>query len=327
MVPAQVLVIEDNLDQLEVMRLRLEANNYRVTVAQSGAQGIAQARLHPPDLILLDIMMPSMDGLEALRILRTDASLPFIPIALLTAKSGLNEMVAGLDAGADDYLIKPVSSLELLARVRSLIRLKRLHDQIRYQAVEEERRSLLADLHDGIGSSLTSMLAMLGQQPTDLNALRRRMGDTLTQLRLLVDTHDPRDLKLIDGLATCRHRFSPALESAGITSTWTIDAAAALPSLSPRDVLQIELIIAEAISNVLHHSHASEVWISFRSDGSTGSLTVRDNGRGFTSDSAGRGLQNMMRRAEDLAVGGSLQIVSAPAVGTTVSLIVNLNLV
>ena len=88
---------------------------------------MAAARQHHPDLILLDVMMPKMDGIEACRQMKADASLPFMPIILVTAKSDSKDVVAGLEAGADEYLTKPLDQSALVARVKSMLRMKELH--------------------------------------------------------------------------------------------------------------------------------------------------------------------------------------------------------
>ncbi|MDP1961191.1 MAG: response regulator, partial [Reyranella sp.] len=106
--PARILVVDDVADNVEILRMRLESLGYEVVVAVDGEQALAVAREALPDLILLDIMMPKIDGLEVVRQLKADTSLPFIPVILVTAKAGPKDVNAGLDAGGDDYLTKPI---------------------------------------------------------------------------------------------------------------------------------------------------------------------------------------------------------------------------
>src|SRR5262249_28278026 len=94
----------------------------------------AIVREQRPDLVLLDVMMPKLDGIEVTRRIKADSSLPFIPVILVTARSDSKDMVAGLDAAADDYLSKPLDRAALLARVRSMLRIKGLHDTVQQQA-------------------------------------------------------------------------------------------------------------------------------------------------------------------------------------------------
>ena len=128
--PARILVVDDVADNVEILRMRLTSLGYEVVVAEDGEQALAQVRETLPDLILLDIMMPKVDGLEVVRRLKADASLPFIPVILVTAKASQKDVIAGLDAGGDDYLTKPIDHGSLVARVRAMLRIKALHDEV-----------------------------------------------------------------------------------------------------------------------------------------------------------------------------------------------------
>lgn len=116
----QILVIEDEPEVASFVRRGLIYAGYDVEVAYDGESGLAMARDRPPDLAILDIMLPDLDGLEVCRRLR--AGSPELPILMLTAKDAVPDRVAGLDAGADDYLVKPFAFDELLARIRALLR-------------------------------------------------------------------------------------------------------------------------------------------------------------------------------------------------------------
>jgi len=128
--PARILVVDDVADNVEILRMRLEAMGYEVIVAVDGEEALQKAAGELPDLILLDIMMPKIDGLEVVRRMKADATLPFIPVILVTAKAAPKDVVAGLDAGGDDYLTKPIDHAALVARVRAMLRIKALHDEI-----------------------------------------------------------------------------------------------------------------------------------------------------------------------------------------------------
>jgi len=119
-VSARVLVIEDEERIAQFIARGLKLEGYRVDVALDGSAGLAQARDEPPDLVILDWMLPGMDGLEVCRRLRS--GLTNVPILMLTAKDAVADRVRGLDAGADDYLVKPFDFDELMARVRALLR-------------------------------------------------------------------------------------------------------------------------------------------------------------------------------------------------------------
>ena len=132
--PPRILAVDDTPENLEILRIRLEANGYEVLLAADGEEGLAAARSVEPDLILLDIMMPKRDGISVVRELKGDPALKSIPVILVTAKSDTRDVIEGLDAGGDDYLAKPFDHSALLARVRSMLRQKALHDKVQEQA-------------------------------------------------------------------------------------------------------------------------------------------------------------------------------------------------
>jgi two-component system response regulator MprA len=116
---ARILVIEDDESILRFLRRGLAYEDYQVDSASDGQMGLALARDNPPDLVILDLMLPGMDGLEVCRRLRAGGQ---VPILIITAKDSINDRVLGLDMGADDYMVKPINFDELLARVRALLR-------------------------------------------------------------------------------------------------------------------------------------------------------------------------------------------------------------
>ena len=114
-----ILAVDDDTRILDLLRRGLTYEGYTVDVVEDGAAALTVARDHPPDLVVLDWMLPGLDGLEVCRRLRAGGD---VPILLLTARGGVPDKVTGLDSGADDYLVKPFSFDELLARVRALLR-------------------------------------------------------------------------------------------------------------------------------------------------------------------------------------------------------------
>jgi two-component system, sensor histidine kinase and response regulator len=132
-----ILAVDDLADNLALIEAILEDEGYNITLASSGAAALAQIETSPPDLILLDIMMPEIDGYEVTQRIRENKTLPFIPILLLTAYDQA-DVVTGLDAGADDFVRKPIDADELTARVRSLLRLKFSFDERGQMAMQRE---------------------------------------------------------------------------------------------------------------------------------------------------------------------------------------------
>jgi two-component system cell cycle response regulator len=135
---ARILVVDDHEDNVELLRLRLESWGYEVDSAMDGAEALHRVEETPPDLILLDIMMPSVDGMEVARRVKGNPELPFIPIIMQTALDTTEDKVEGLEAGADDYITKPIDFAELQARMRSMLRIKRLQEEL-----EERERQLM----------------------------------------------------------------------------------------------------------------------------------------------------------------------------------------
>jgi diguanylate cyclase (GGDEF)-like protein len=138
----RILVVDDNQDNIEIIATRLRFRGYEMDEAMDGHQALASVHENPPDLILLDVMLPDIDGYEISRRIKGDESLPFIPIILVTARDSTQDKVAGLDAGADDYLTEPINFPELEARVRSMLRIKRLQDELEEKNRELERLSI-----------------------------------------------------------------------------------------------------------------------------------------------------------------------------------------
>jgi len=119
-----ILVIEDDDDILELIRYNLNKEGFNVSGVGSGEEGVSQARANPPDLIILDLMLPGIDGFEVCRELRGDPKTAHIPLIMLTARGEEADIVSGLELGADDYIIKPFSPRVLLARIRTVLRRK-----------------------------------------------------------------------------------------------------------------------------------------------------------------------------------------------------------
>jgi two-component system alkaline phosphatase synthesis response regulator PhoP len=123
-----ILVVDDEEDLLDLLEYNLEQEGYNTVLARDGVEALDAAREEAPDLIILDIMMPRMDGIEACRRLRKDAHLRTIPIMMLTARSEEEDQVAGLDVGADIYLSKPVSVSVILSQTKALLRSARRYE-------------------------------------------------------------------------------------------------------------------------------------------------------------------------------------------------------
>lgn len=117
-----ILVVDDERDLLDLIEYNLKKEGFKVLKAENGEEGISKAKEHRPDLILLDIMMPKMDGLEAVEIMRKDDELKKTPIIFLTARSDEKTEIDGLNKGGDDYITKPISTTKLVSRIKAVLR-------------------------------------------------------------------------------------------------------------------------------------------------------------------------------------------------------------
>jgi len=158
---ARVLVVDDIVANVKLLEAKLTAEYYDVVTAMSGPEALEVVQRAAPDIILLDVMMPGMDGFEVCRRLKANAQSHHIPVVMITALDQPSDRVAGLEAGADDFLTKPVSDLALFARVKSLVRLKLLTDELRSRAATGERMGLLEEAVEDLNAQTPSGRIML----------------------------------------------------------------------------------------------------------------------------------------------------------------------
>jgi two-component system cell cycle response regulator len=141
-VAARILVVEDSRTQAEWLAQVLAGEGYETAIAADGREAIRRVRTDPPDLVLLDMILPDMEGLEVLRLVKARSDEHFIPVILLSVKSDLDSRVAGLRMGADDFLAKPFAEAEILARAAAMLRIKSLQDQLRAAKAQLEKLSI-----------------------------------------------------------------------------------------------------------------------------------------------------------------------------------------
>ena len=161
----KILIIDDDVDTLKLVGLMLERHGYKIVVASNGALGIEKAKEETPQLILLDIMMPDMDGYEVTRRLRSDPALAHIPIIMFTAKTMVDDKVAGFEAGVDDYLTKPTHPAELTAHIKAVLGRA---EQIQTAPSEKARTIAFLGARGGIGTTTLALNASIAlQQDSD----------------------------------------------------------------------------------------------------------------------------------------------------------------
>jgi len=342
-----VLIVDDDATARETLIAMLEGENYQLELATNGPEAIQMADQLHPDLILLDVMMPGMNGYEVCRRMRTTPQLAEVPIILLTALDDRSALLQGIQAGADDFLTKPLDRTELSARVRTITRLNRYHilmdqrEQLRQVAErvvvaqEQERRRISRDLHDDLGQALTTHLISLRNLQDDLSIPEKTLFE---QLQALYD----QSLDVFVKIRTLAHDLRPpVLDALGLKLAMetyctefsrrthlpvSFEADASLPLLP--DIYNITLyrVLQEALTNVIKHSQATQAWVELSVEDKMIALTVQDNGRGFAEggpQSNGIGLTGLRERLT--IAGGTLAINSSPKRGTILSIQVPLS--
>lgn len=305
--PARVLVVDDLAEIRDLLQAYLEDEGYDVLTAKDGQEALAAVAAHPPDLILLDVMMPGTDGYEVCRRLKSDEKTAFIPIVMLTALQELEHRLQGIEVGADEYLTKPFRRMELLTRVRSLLRVKALHDQVAAynrlleQKVAERTAALeqaLNDLRemDRLKSEFLSNISHELRTPLTpvmgyLPALLREEFGALTpeQRRVLAHVSESVDRlhRLIDDLLTFMHWESgeeAALRVQPVAVVAVVEVAAAKVSAMaqekgvqvmrtvPADLPQVQVDVT-AIGRAL--SHLLDNAVKFTPKGGQVTITAR----------------------------------------------------
>jgi adenylate cyclase len=179
--PARVLVVDDTPQNLKLLEDLLGFHGYEVEAAASGDEALAMIRDRMPDLVLLDVLMPGMSGYDVCRAIRADARVAMLPVVMITALEDREERVKGIEAGADDFLSKPVNPPELLARVKSLLRIRRL-----YETVQRQKEQLAA-----WNRTLEARVAEQVGHVEKLMRLKRFFSPQLAELILAGGADDP----------------------------------------------------------------------------------------------------------------------------------------
>jgi len=357
-----VLIVDDTLINIDIATDLLEPRGYRVMVARNGLEGIERAEQAHPDLILLDVVMPGLDGFEICRRLSSNHRTHDIPVILMTSLTDTAQKQAGFAVGAVDYVTKPLDGAELLARIRchvaisSLRRnlternarmereivarreaeaeLQRSREMVRMlgahnaRSLEQERMRVSRELHDEMGQQLAALrmeVAVLRQRTRSGDApgvaafdmLLERVDGLVSSVRGVVAQLRPTALDgglipAIEWLAAefRRHTHLPCLvQISGSARAPKADAAT-----------MVFRIAQESLNNIRRHAQATQVTLRLQLDEAGCALTVSDDGIGFDvrEQSHGYGLLGMEERAR--ALGGGLEIESAPGQGTTVRL-------
>ena len=230
---ARILVVDDIAANVKLLEAKLSAEYYIVLTASNGFEALEVARAEQPDLILLDVMMPKMDGFEACKRLKADPALAHIPVVMITALDQASDRIRGLEAGADDFLTKPANDLALFARVRSLVRVKMMIDELRlrdetcrelgfdsaFSAIADEDLSGKVLLVDDRPNAAKSIKSIINEKLHSECVVASNRDDAMNSVRF-----DKLDIMLInagmesyDGLRLCSEiRSSPQARHASV---------------------------------------------------------------------------------------------------------------
>lgn len=303
-----ILVVDDESTNRNLLVEILRTQGYRAREAASGEETLRMLTEEIPHLVLLDIMMPGLDGFEVCRQIKAQSQTRFLPVVMVTALREVGDRVKGIEAGADDFLSKPVDRGELLARVRSLVRMKTLHDQLveshqALQRVEEMKeqltRLIVHDLNAPLGSLLFSVGAVLSDAPAGLSEKHQglllravRSGEQLSgMIRDLLDMS-----RMEEGKLELR-RENVALagvvkESVGALDYYAtakeITVAVDLPPGGPVVFVDRQLLVrvfVNLLKNALEHTPpGGRVEMRARAEGDRLHMTVEDTGVGIPSE-------------------------------------------
>ncbi|RKH43947.1 hybrid sensor histidine kinase/response regulator [Corallococcus llansteffanensis] len=324
----RVLVADDNVDMREYVA-RVLSPSFDVMLAADGQSALDAARANPPDLVLTDVMMPRLGGFGLLRALRESPATRAIPVVMLSARAGEEAAVEGLEAGADDYLVKPFSARELVARVRSMLELARMRrDSLRQELVAASLRERLQARDDflavashelktplaafrlhlerlerGLGDEarnrVQSPLASAGRQVQRLHALMETLLDVsqLTTGRLALDLNDV-DLTTVVGDAVARLRDE--VERLGVKVT--LEAAA--PLVGRYDRLRIDQVVTNLLANAAKYGQGRPIEVRVAAQEGTARVTVRDEGIGISAEDRARIFERFERAVPGRNYGG-----------------------
>jgi signal transduction histidine kinase len=336
-----VLIVDDDPTARETLVAMLEGEGYDLHLAKDGRQALQMLKGLLPDLILLDVMMPALDGFEVCRRIRATPHLAEVPIILLTALDDRDSLLKGIESGADDFLTKPADRRELTARARTITRLNRYRtlteqrENIRRMAErvvaaqEEERQRLSRELHDDLGQALTTHLIAIRNLQQDLSLPRQTL---IERLQSLYDQSYEIFVKL-RGIA--RDLRPPVLDALGLKVAMQtycteftrrthlpviFESEGTLPELPDPYNITLYRTLQEALTNVVKHARASQVWVDLSLEEDQITLTIQDNGIGFGEqqpEANGIGLAGLRERIT--IAGGILTVSSTPKRGTILS--------
>ncbi|GAB4533051.1 MAG: hybrid sensor histidine kinase/response regulator [Pleurocapsa sp.] len=287
-----ILAVDDIPDNLLLIQLALEQEGYQVVLAHDGKTALEQIKQAPPSLILLDVMMPGMDGYEVTRRIRQDKNIPFIPILLVTAREE-SSLVEGLDAGADEFVRKPFQIDELQARVRSMLRLKETIDQ---------RENFVSCLTHDLRTPLVAANRMLdllqqkafgeitNEQQEAIDNIISSNKNMLKMLNTLLETHHYElGQKILSFIPVALEQLiqEVAIELKPLATEKGIKLETNISSEEHTEIkgdrLELRRVITNLIGNAIKFTDTGSVKVSLSENDSEVLVTVEDSGIGISS--------------------------------------------
>lgn len=299
----RILLVDDSADSLRLLQVTLKLKGYNVIIADSGAEALLKIAESPPDLVLLDVVMPDMDGYEVTRQIKHNSNLPFIPILLVTG-SEKSSVVKGLDAGADEFICKPVDKKELLARVRALLRLKHSMDEQLFLIQRREdfvtrlthdlRTPLIAAdqflklLQRGVfGNTLSAMRESL-EQMAQSNQTLLSMVDTLLEVYQYEAGGKTLDFFVVDLWELCQQvvqELMPLADVKHLTLKAVLTKGTEASLVRVRgDRLELRRLLTNLVGNAIRFSDAGSVEIRLNSTVQGVTIEVEDTGIGMNPE-------------------------------------------
>jgi len=338
----RILVVDDEELNRILLSTNLQETGYTVETAEDGQQALQALRAHPFDAVLLDLLMPRIDGYQVLAEMKQDAALRRMPVIVISSTDEMDSLVRCIEMGATDYLTKPFDPVLLQARIRASLasvhedRMAALREQFAQvtAAQEEERQRFARELHDGLVPALASLsirLHTVGKHlerevhwlAGEIKELAQQAQASSRDIRRLIHDLRPVALDELGLVPALREHLAECQREHGLASELVADVPERLP---PAVETALFRIVQEAVNNVLRHAQAQHVRVALTRVDSQVRLDVTDDGQGFGLQlpRPGRqiGLWSMRERVEQL--GGRFEVSSVPGRGTTVSAVVPL---
>ncbi|MDX2230878.1 MAG: response regulator [Leptolyngbyaceae cyanobacterium bins.349] len=335
-----ILLVDDTPDNLRLLSTMLTSQGYDVRSVRSGSAALMGVQAQAPDLILLDINMPEMNGYEVCQKLKANSDTQGIPVIFISALNEVFDKVKAFTVGGVDYISKPFQVEEVLVRVENQLQLRRLqvelqrsleqeralNQRIEELATLEERNRIARDIHDSLGHALVALniqmetaLTLWKDSPDkayEFLVEAKQLGSEALQAtrQSVADMRfDPlKGRGLADAIAALTQEF---YRTTGIQPDCAIHLT---QPLSTQVSTVLYRIVQEGLTNICKHAHATVVTIQLQSTDDGLCLALQDNGKGFQLDEnrTGFGLQGMQERVT--ALGGHLEITSKPGTGCLV---------